>query len=287
MKPMKYLRIASDLHLESMSERYQIDYLKTYLPILDTDKDTILILAGDILNFNKPKSYTNLLNYLNDNFYKVLMIAGNHEYYDSDLHDGKYQFLDKYLKFNEYNFLDNEYIVINNIAFIGSTLWTNFNNNELETRAIVHYGLNDYNYIKYKGSRITPEIIYSINSKSINYIENQIDYFKNNLALNKVDKIIVISHHGPSERSIHSNYIDSGKVNYAFVSDYDEKIRYHKPNLWIHGHVHNSFDYAIANTRIITNPLGYSKARLENPYYDAKLIIDINNINPYADEISE
>ena len=30
-----------------------------------------------------------------------------------------------------------------------------------------------------------------------------------------------------------------------------------QPKLWIHGHTHDRCDYAIGNTRVVANPLGY------------------------------
>ncbi len=43
-------------------------------------------------------------------------------------------------------------------------------------------------------------------------------------------------------------------LNAAFVSDLTPLIE--KADLWIHGHVHDSFDYEIGDTRVIANPRG-------------------------------
>ena len=44
------------------------------------------------------------------------------------------------------------------------------------------------------------------------------------------------------------------------------------PQYWIHGHVHNSFDYMIGETNVLTNPRGYvgiySADRPENAEFD-------------------
>jgi hypothetical protein len=37
----------------------------------------------------------------------------------------------------------------------------------------------------------------------------------------------------------------------------DSFISAFQPDLWIHGHVHDSFDYQIGRTRIVCNPRGY------------------------------
>ena len=43
----------------------------------------------------------------------------------------------------------------------------------------------------------------------------------------------------------------------AFVSDLSEVIWDHQPDVWIHGHVHDSFDYEVGSTRVVCNPRGY------------------------------
>ena len=44
-------------------------------------------------------------------------------------------------------------------------------------------------------------------------------------------------------------------ANPAFVVPLDELMG--PAALWIHGHTHNSFDYTVNGTRIVSNPRGY------------------------------
>jgi hypothetical protein len=54
--------------------------------------------------------------------------------------------------------------------------------------------------------------------------------------------------------------------------------------LWVHGHVHDSFDYTVGKCRVIANPRGYARNRLyaetpgqivwENPAFDPALVIE-------------
>ena len=48
-------------------------------------------------------------------------------------------------------------------------------------------------------------------------------------------------------------------------------------DVWIHGHVHSSFDYNIGKTRIICNPRGYESysGACENFDYDPKFVFEI------------
>lgn len=52
-----------------------------------------------------------------------------------------------------------------------------------------------------------------------------------------------------------------------------------RSTLWIHGHVHDSFDYAVEGTRVVANPRGYitSKKRgtPENEAFDPALLVQV------------
>jgi len=62
-------------------------------------------------------------------------------------------------------------------------------------------------------------------------------------------------------------------MNYAFCSDLDDIMVMHDNiKLWVHGHVHNCFDYQINQTRVVCNPLGYPG---EQNYFDPELIIEV------------
>jgi UDP-2,3-diacylglucosamine pyrophosphatase LpxH len=83
---------------------------------------------------------------------------------------------------------------------------------------------------------------------------------------------VVVTHHMPSEKSIHKWYADS-PINSFFASDQDWIITSRKPKYWIHGHGHNSCDYKIGDTRIICNPFGYVKSD-ENKNFNPSLVIE-------------
>ena len=82
---------------------------------------------------------------------------------------------------------------------------------------------------------------------------------------------IVVTHHAVHRNSVAPIYRDDW-VTAAFVSDLSELIEAYQPALWVHGHVHNSFDYRVGQTRIIANPHGYGK---ENPAFDCTLVVEI------------
>jgi hypothetical protein len=59
----------------------------------------------------------------------------------------------------------------------------------------------------------------------------------------------------------------------AFSSDLEALMMRYQPDLWIHGHTHDSFDYQIGRTRVICNPAGYSYE--PNPEFKWDLVVDL------------
>jgi Icc-related predicted phosphoesterase len=58
------------------------------------------------------------------------------------------------------------------------------------------------------------------------------------------------------------------------VSDLTAVIEAGRPDLWVHGHVHESFDYHLSDTRIICNPHGYGT---ENGQFDPALVVEVGS----------
>ena len=86
---------------------------------------------------------------------------------------------------------------------------------------------------------------------------------------------VVVTHHAPHPRSMHSRY-GSDLLSAAYVSDLTTVIEAGQPNLWVHGHVHESFDYRVGATRVVCNPHGYG-AGIENPKFDPGLVLEVGS----------
>jgi len=84
---------------------------------------------------------------------------------------------------------------------------------------------------------------------------------------------VVITHHAPSPRSIAGKF-RGNPLNPAFASNLEPIIVAHQPVLWIHGHMHDSFDYRISKTRVVCNPRGYFPNEL-NPAFDPNFVIQL------------
>lgn len=61
----------------------------------------------------------------------------------------------------------------------------------------------------------------------------------------------MVTHHGVAPPSVHPRYADD-PVDGAFVSDLGPLLEL--ADVWIHGHVHDSFDYRVGQSRVIASP---------------------------------
>jgi hypothetical protein len=82
---------------------------------------------------------------------------------------------------------------------------------------------------------------------------------------------VVVTHHAPSPRSIDPRYEDD-LTSAAFVARRDRLVRETGAALWVHGHVHASFDYRIGETRVLANPRGHPG---ENPAFRPGLTVEV------------
>jgi predicted phosphodiesterase len=247
------LQVASDLHLEFSDIR---------IPNVGAD---VLILAGDILviekllrpNSEQGQKFRDFLGNVSENFTHVIYVAGNHEFYGGGHF---YEGVDKlriYCKdnFDNVYFLEDDVKMIDDVLFVGATLWTDMNRGDPLTLFHVKQGMNDYRAIKddrngYEPIRPQQTIERHIRSKE--YIQTVIE----NAELDQ--KIVVVGHHTPSWQSCAEQYRHDYLMNGAYHNNLDEYIMDQpKIKLWVHGHTHVAFDYIIGETRIICNPRGY------------------------------
>ena len=245
------LQVYSDLHLEFGP----FDPPKT-----DAD---VIILAGDIDVGTKGVQWAM------DTFDKpVIYVFGNHEYYHNDIY--VLQEAKQLAKDSHVHVLENEALVIDGVKFLGATLWTDFNlyGPEFMEKAMrdAAYSMNDYRIIKNGDFSLSPQDTKDFHAESKLFLEEEEG------ADDREYPLIVVTHHGPTGKSIHQKYKGS-LLNAAYASELTELIANIQPNLWIHGHVHNSFDYQAEYTRVITNPRGYVKYEV-NPEFNPEFVID-------------
>ena len=249
------LHILSDLHIEFEA-----------FGVPDTDAD-VVILAGDIHTGKRGINW--ILNAIPDK--PVIYVLGNHEYYGrafpKHIHD-----LKALTEYTHIHVLEKDEITIDDVTFLGCTLWTNFSlfgNDPKLAGYQATQGMNDYQKI-----RVSPQYR-KLRSLDTFIIHNQsIEWLKTTLetASTNNNKTVVITHHAPSDRSLPSEYRED-ILSTAYASHLDEIVEASGAKLWIHGHIHTSQDYHIGNTSIICNPRGYPDERNSN--FIPNLVIEV------------
>lgn len=259
----QYVRIASDFHLEHVAPYHINKFLDMALTPMKYDKETVLLLAGDIGSAMRDDTWFGPLCYLSKRFKAVIYVEGNHFYY----HNRVFGDLDsikqgKRFPSNVY-FLEDDYVVIDGILYIGCTLWTSMNNRNPSIMLNMDKHFSDYGYIYLPNGKVLTT------QHTICKFENSKEFIFGLLKDYK-GKSVVLTHHAPSQRSTNPRFIGSD-LNPAFLNYLDKEIYDYGPTLWVHGHTHSSFDYQIGKkTNVVCNPCGVLSNI--NPYFNGEFI---------------
>jgi predicted phosphodiesterase len=248
----------SDLHLE-------------FLDFPDFSNDPggdVLILAGDILTafslapWRTDKGAIKLRKYLADHFKPQLldkysaiyMVLGNHEHYHC-IYQKTDEYLRRYLADNNLHnitLLNNTCVTVGDYKLVGATLWTDFERGNPISMANVAQGMNDYRIIWNNeiGKPLTPAVTYNDHQISRDYIAQCAAQFADN-------KILVVTHHGPTNQSLHREHVGNG-IDGGYCSDLSNLIL-DNPNIthWISGHTHIISQYNVGDTQVLANCRGY------------------------------
>jgi Icc-related predicted phosphoesterase len=159
--------------------------------------------------------------------------------------------------------------VIDDVVFVGGTLWTDMNKHDPLTLHAVRDMMNDFRVIKKDNAGFT-----NLKPADTAFRHKQtLDYIKQIVTEHKDKKCVVVGHHCPSKLSTHEQYADQYLMNGAYSSDCTEFIMDHPQiKLWTHGHTHHPFDYVVGETRIVCNPRGYEGHEPDSGWDKTKFI---------------
>lgn len=253
------LHIASDLHLEFLEGIFPGTRFITPAPDADA-----LILAGDIHNG------AHAVRVFRDWPKPVIYVPGNHEFYNHNFERLRAE-LKRAAAGTSVTVLDDDSVSMGGVRFLGSTMWTDYRLiPEVPLRsamALADRSLADYRYI-------TNENGYPFSAQSALAQHRQSrQWLKDQMAMHDQGPTVVITHHGCSAQSTAARFAGS-PVNGAFMSNLTSLMG-PKVKLWVHGHVHDTFDYVTKGTRVVANPRGYALNRR-----DAKTESDLQWENP-------
>lgn len=278
------IKIVSDLHLEFSD-----------INIKNDEGADLLILSGDIMVahdlYEHPETSYNMYSSVNladlgrrqqcalrfrdflkrvsFQFPHVIYVAGNHEFYHFRWFQTLEVLREECAKFSNVYFLENDVKVLDDITFIGATLWTDMNKHDPITLHAIRDMMNDYRIIRNDKAGFT-----SLKpADTVLRHRNTLGYIKTVVEGKPTQKFVVVGHHAPSRQSTHSRYANEHLMNGAYSSDLSEFIL-DRPQikLWTHGHTHHPFDYMIGSTRIVCNPRGYEGWEEDTGWDPAKIV---------------
>lgn len=228
--------LVSDLHLEFGA-----------CDIPETD-NSILVLAGDIHVGDRAVDW---ITRAVDHYDLILYVLGNHEFYHHEYNAVREAWADLSTYIKPLRVLDNDVVEVDGTRFVGSTLWT----------AGSQSVLNDFVVI-----RRDNHVLNTWDTREIH--EQAVQFLTDILSTDYAGKTVVITHHAPVPECVRPRWVGS-PINEMFHAYLGDLIVEYSPDLWLHGHMHDSVDIVVGDTRIVCNPRGYvghdRNAQFENP----------------------
>ena len=280
------IALGSDIHLEFGD-----------IVLKNTEGADGLILAGDIMiaedlhrhppgnphnlkikegsRIDQAYQFRDFLARCSAEFPWVIYIAGNHEFYHGKWPIEGIQVLrDECARFPNIYFMENDCKTIDDITFIGCTLWTDLNKGDPLTMHFGGTGMSDFQVIRNDAAgytKLRPAHTAQAHRKSLEYIrvvtEGKFD-----------QKFVIVGHHAPTYQSVHPIYANDKLMNGMFYSELSEFILDHPQiRLWVCGHMHNPHSYYVGDTFVACNPRGYIGHEASANTFKLRYI-DLNNM---------
>lgn len=245
------LQYASDLHLEMM---------KTIPDDLIYPSAPYIAFCGDI-GCPFKNHYYDFLADMSKKFKKVFVIAGNHEMYRNQI-DATINKINQIVNmFDNVYFLNNNVYQIDGVKIIGSTLWSNIDDN------LSNY-INDFFLIETSPCEyLTTDKYRQFHKEAVEFIDFQIN-------LDELPKI-VLTHHAIHIK-MNGKYIGN-KLESAFATDLKHLCR-PPVKCFISGHTHQNVDMKYNSIPIKSNCYGYNKDE-QSSYQNNKVfnLIELDN----------
>ena len=282
------IKLVSDLHLEFSD-----------INITNDNKCDVLILSGDIMvaqdlhdhaaadfspysngaladlgrKMQRVARFRDFLKRCSFQFPHVVYVAGNHEFYHGKFYAGIDYLREECTQYPNIYFLECDTKTIDDVTFIGATLWTDMNKGDPLTMHAIEGMMNDFRIIRNDKRNYAAMSARDVADRHARTLQ----YFRSVLTEQHNRKFVVVGHHSPSLQSVHEQYKDEQLMNGGYHSDLSEFILDHPQiKLWTHGHTHHPFDYMIGETRIVCNPRGYeSDGYSEQTNWNPNIVIEI------------
>ena len=259
------IRTLSDLHFE-----FHADEGKGFVEAQDPRGVDLVILAGDITKMRL--GFYKMLKLFRDRFpaAEIVWTHGNHEMHESDRKTVVRTSKDAISHLKGVHWLDCDVIEVKGHRILGTPLWFSrkpapqhpllLSTDEEWARGVIRTvtekGIHDQVYCDFEAIENLDTWVYEENGRAVRFLYD-----------NMREGDIVVTHFLPTQKSVAQRF-KGALSNCWFVSDVEQLIKERKPALVIHGHTHDSFDYMIGSTRILSNPFGYVPQALNQAFIE-------------------
>lgn len=266
MKNKLKVRCYSDLHLDHYAQYASSkgDKAFWYPPVLEDDKNTILILAGDLWMGSKWIEWAGFswISKVAPRFKQVLVVLGNHCYWpmgDLTITHGanKCNALLSDMKLENVIVLDCDTFAIDDVLFVGATLWTDMDKHSPFAMYNMKNCMAYDGKCRYETGPIGQYQSFNSDLWVRTHTKHKL-YIKHVVEQNRDKKIVVITHHVPLT-TLGDPMYEADSSNCYYSSDLSEFIL-DNPHIvaWVNGHSHYCRNELFGdNTRMINRSLGY------------------------------
>jgi predicted phosphohydrolase len=218
----------------------------------------IVVVAGDFATACKHEKTIQLL--LDLPYEHVIFVLGNHDFYHGDYNTVYSQWSTWSTDHPKLHVLLNSTILVNNILFIGSTLWSDTTNDGQN----IKQHLSDYSAIR----NFQLETGQHAHKCAVEYIDRVLT------ETTSILPVVIVTHHLPSFQCIDTKY-DACTYNAGFATNLEWLLKKHQHiiSVWVHGHTHTSIDTVIEGVRVVCNPRGYPHETMDD-YKPKQILLD-------------
>lgn len=206
----------------------------------------VLVIAGD--THDEPEHLRRFVASLPAATPKIIVL-GNHEFDHKEFARALPAYRAALAGLPGVHLLERESIALDGVTFMGANLWTDMRGG-LDAPAVARV------LTAFDMRGVSVDDLIALHRETVLWLETSYP--------RGAKRVVVVTHTAPSFRSQHPRFAGSA-LNGFFASDLDALVQRLSPELWIHGHVHDPFDYTIGRTHVVCHPRGYPG---ENPGWD-------------------
>ena len=203
-----------------------------------TPEAKIALVPGDIAS----RRFKVAAREIASKFDHVIAVMGNHDFANKSIN------WEPEVPEN-FHLLNPGVLELEDVVFIGATLWTDFNNADWFVMHSAQSNVEDFSSIR----DFSAQVAYEQHRKQKQYIKLMLEKYRGR-------KVVVMTHFVPSYKLLNDHWKTPvyEMLNRYFSANCEDLIYCCDPGTtWVFGHTHNRVEETLADIQFICNPIGY------------------------------